>query len=68
MAPVNLSQVENLIDKKLLGKLWPGGRGACRRIVQEALAALPEKYPYSIQINAFLCEKRRLERLLQALG
>ncbi|MFN8347467.1 MAG: hypothetical protein U0X91_20860 [Spirosomataceae bacterium] len=66
MAPVNLTQVEVLMEKRLVGKLWPGGKAACRRIVMDALEALPEKYPYRVQ--AYLNEKIRLERLLRALG
>lgn len=63
MTPTTLAQVENLVNKRLHWKLGASGIGACRRIVREAINALPEKYPYASQMKAYQLENARLEKL-----
>lgn len=40
-------------------------RGACRRILHDAIRALPDKYPYPSQTKAYQLELLRLEGLLR---
>jgi hypothetical protein len=68
MTPTTLQQVEDVVKKKLLWKLGASGQAACRRIVKDAIRALPDKYPYAHQMRAYLVENGRLEKLLEKLG
>lgn len=68
MTPQTLDEVENLHTKRLLWKLGASGLGACRRIVRDALEALPQKYPHSTQVRAYEVEKGRLTMLLASIG
>lgn len=68
MPPKTLEDVENIMQKKLLWKLGASGQAACRRIVKDAIRALPDKYPYGHQMRAYLVENGRLEKLLEKLG
>lgn len=63
MTPTTLAQVEDLVNKKLHWKLGAVGKHTCRRIVREAIAALPAKYPYANQTRAYQLENARLEKL-----
>lgn len=40
-------------------------RGACRRIIHDAIRELPTKYPYPSQTKAYQLELLRLESLLR---
>jgi len=68
MTPQTLTEVENVTNKNLLGRFGEAGIGACKRVVNDALEALPQKYPHSTQLRAFLLEQERLKRLLASLG
>ncbi|MCP1384477.1 hypothetical protein [Runella salmonicolor] len=68
MTPTSVAQVEELLLKKLTWKFGASGMGACKRIVKDALDALPAKYPHRDQLKAYLIEKTKLEKMLDELG
>lgn len=67
MTPTTLREIENMAHRGILWKLGAVSREACRNIVREAIAKLPEKYPNAWQVSEYRAQKFRLERLLEKI-
>lgn len=63
--PVNVADVELAVSKGKHKLFSEAQRGACRRIVHDAIRALPTTYSYPSQTKAYQLELLRLESLLR---
>lgn len=64
-SPVNVNDVELSVTSGRYKLFSEPQRGACRRILHDAIRALPTKYPYPSQTKAYQLELLRLEGLLR---
>ena len=64
-SPVNVADVSMAVSTGKHKLFSEAQRGACRRILHDAIRALPTHYPYPSQIRAFQLELLRLEGLLR---
>jgi hypothetical protein len=63
-SPRILADVVAAVETGKWRKFTPPQRGACRRIIHDAIRELPTKYPYPSQTKAFQSEMFRLDLLL----
>lgn len=63
--PATVNDVEYAVLKGKHKLFSEAQRGACRRILHEAVRALPGKFPYPSQTKAYQLELLRLESLLR---
>jgi hypothetical protein len=63
-SPRTLYDVTVAVENGKWRKFTPPQRGACRRIIHDAIRILPTKYPYPSQTKAFQSEMFRLDLLL----